>query len=75
MNLVPEFCEVFFWFDPWFCRVFFNMELNFVEAQLCVGISGFEFCRGGSGYLDSFRRFMATKFGVQIGYGIHRGII
>ena len=66
--------ECFFGLTLGFVGFCFDMDLNFVEAQLCVGIPGFEFCRGGSGHLDSFRRFVATKFGAQVGHGIHRGI-
>ena len=67
--------ECFFGLTLGFVGFCFDMDLNFVEAQLCVGIPGFEFCRGGSGHLDSFRRFVTTKFGAQVGHGIHRGII
>ena len=66
--------ECFFGLTLGFVGFCFDMDLNFVEAQLCVGIPGFEFCRGGSGHLDSFRRFVATKFGAQVGHGIHRGM-
>ena len=67
--------ECFFGLTLGFVGFCFDMDLNFVEAQLCVGIPGFEFCRGGSGHLDSFRRFVATKFGAQVGHGIHKRII
>ena len=67
--------ECFFGLTLGFVGFCFDMDLNFVEAQLCVGIPGFEFCRGGSGHLDSFRRFVATKFGAQVGHGIHRGML
>ena len=66
--------ECFFGLTLGFVGFCFDMDLNFVEAQFCVGIPGFEFCRGGSGHLDSFRRFVATKFGAQVGHGIHKGI-
>ena len=49
MNLGPELCGVFFWIDLGFVGFCFDMDLNFVEAQLWVGIPGFELCRGGSG--------------------------
>ena len=41
--------ECFFGLTPGFVGFCFDMDLNFVEAQLCVGIPGFELCRGGSG--------------------------
>ena len=37
--------ECFFGLTLGFVGFCFDMDLNFVEAQLCVGIPGFEFCR------------------------------
>ena len=37
--------ECFFGLTLGFVGFCFDMDLNFVEAQLCVGIPGIEFCR------------------------------
>ena len=51
------------------------MDLNFAEAQLSAGIPGFEFCREGSGTFGLVSAICGSKFGAQVGHGIHRGIV
>ena len=50
-------------------------HLNFVEAQLRVGIPSLNFVERVLGHLDLVRRFVTTKFGALLGHGIHRGMI